>query len=121
MLDRKVFEGFGMGRINNLIIVVYGQHPPTDQERRHYINYLRTYPNLTSLRLLIYTLGGAPTAAQREESNQLVRDLKLEEQPAAVLMEGILPKMALRELSPCLLYTSPSPRDRTRSRMPSSA
>ena len=25
------------------------------------------------------------------------------------------------ELSPCLLYTSPSPRDRTRSRMPSSA
>ena len=26
-----------------------------------------------------------------------------------------------RELEPCLLYTSPSPRDRTRSRMPSSA
>ena len=25
------------------------------------------------------------------------------------------------ELYPCLLYTSPSPRDRTRSRMPSSA
>src|SRR5665811_2592160 len=25
------------------------------------------------------------------------------------------------EISPCLLYTSPSPRDRTRSRMPSSA
>ena len=27
----------------------------------------------------------------------------------------------LRPLFPCLLYTSPSPRDRTRSRMPSSA
>ncbi|VTU69553.1 hypothetical protein AMBR_BLFENHAL_02245 [Lacticaseibacillus rhamnosus] len=26
-----------------------------------------------------------------------------------------------KSLSPCLLYTSPSPRDRTRSRMPSSA
>ena len=26
-----------------------------------------------------------------------------------------------REAIPCLLYTSPSPRDRTRSRMPSSA
>ena len=25
------------------------------------------------------------------------------------------------QLKPCLLYTSPSPRDRTRSRMPSSA
>ncbi len=27
----------------------------------------------------------------------------------------------LMQLTPCLLYTSPSPRDRTRSRMPSSA
>ena len=27
----------------------------------------------------------------------------------------------LKELKTCLLYTSPSPRDRTRSRMPSSA
>ena len=26
-----------------------------------------------------------------------------------------------KQLEPCLLYTSPSPRDRTRSRMPSSA
>ena len=26
-----------------------------------------------------------------------------------------------RHVKPCLLYTSPSPRDRTRSRMPSSA
>ena len=28
---------------------------------------------------------------------------------------------ALEQLEDCLLYTSPSPRDRTRSRMPSSA
>ena len=27
----------------------------------------------------------------------------------------------IEEVTPCLLYTSPSPRDRTRSRMPSSA
>ena len=27
----------------------------------------------------------------------------------------------VNQLMPCLLYTSPSPRDRTRSRMPSSA
>ena len=30
-------------------------------------------------------------------------------------------KVAEKELTTCLLYTSPSPRDRTRSRMPSSA
>ena len=30
-------------------------------------------------------------------------------------------RYSLSEAGPCLLYTSPSPRDRTRSRMPSSA
>ena len=30
-------------------------------------------------------------------------------------------QMSIRKSEPCLLYTSPSPRDRTRSRMPSSA
>ena len=35
--------------------------------------------------------------------------------------KGFIHVHHLRELSTCLLYTSPSPRDRTRSRMPSSA
>ena len=33
----------------------------------------------------------------------------------------IEPKKVVKRLVTCLLYTSPSPRDRTRSRMPSSA
>ena len=37
------------------------------------------------------------------------------------LLGGILCAGALASVIPCLLYTSPSPRDRTRSRMPSSA
>ena len=37
-------------------------------------------------------------------------------------IESLTPAMAASaELAFCLLYTSPSPRDRTRSRMPSSA
>ena len=39
---------------------------------------------------------------------------KLENQPVKFLDQ-------YRDFGPCLLYTSPSPRDRTRSRMPSSA
>ena len=42
----------------------------------------------------------------------------------AVLLGGTFLRkagMALRQATGCLLYTSPSPRDRTRSRMPSSA
>ena len=31
------------------------------------------------------------------------------------------PEPSMKEFNTCLLYTSPSPRDRTRSRMPSSA
>ena len=34
---------------------------------------------------------------------------------------GALGREVLSQFDPCLLYTSPSPRDRTRSRMPSSA
>ena len=38
------------------------------------------------------------------------------------LVQGILDSLAIpKEEYDCLLYTSPSPRDRTRSRMPSSA
>ena len=39
----------------------------------------------------------------------------------ALFRTGISPRRAAGRLKVCLLYTSPSPRDRTRSRMPSSA
>ena len=39
---------------------------------------------------------------------------------ASDVLEGY-DAFTLGNLGPCLLYTSPSPRDRTRSRMPSSA
>ena len=35
--------------------------------------------------------------------------------------QGLIDKMAVQRVMGCLLYTSPSPRDRQRSRMPSSA
>ena len=34
---------------------------------------------------------------------------------------SVPPTVAIGQSAPCLLYTSPSPRDRTRSRIPSSA
>ena len=46
-----------------------------------------------------------------EEKKGLIRKLK----------DGIEDQEAQIQILGCLLYTSPSPRDRTRSRMPSSA
>ena len=41
--------------------------------------------------------------------------------PESIAMSKDLKKRGFKFVGPCLLYTSPSPRDRTRSRMPSSA
>ena len=45
----------------------------------------------------------------------------LENQEKAQIEEGNILTETLQTVGTCLLYTSPSPRDRTRSRMPSSA
>ena len=73
----------------------------------HYSRHLRDSPELTDA--FWYFFG--KLAGQQK---MLERMIKAEE---------IWTEMAdrLRERLPCLLYTSPSPRDRTRSRMPSSA
>ena len=49
-----------------------------------------------------------------------IRDIGWD-QCAVMFMLGHLPSRIMVRLDGCLLYTSPSPRDRTRSRMPSSA
>ena len=69
-------------------------------------------------------------SAQDEDSNETSDDEgKKEEKKAKPINTGILAgALKFRSVGPafmsgriCLLYTSPSPRDRTRSRMPSSA
>ena len=59
-----------------------------------------------------------PLPLSAQQTSDLVELLKAEHKESELLLE------LLRERVPagvCLLYTSPSPRDRTRSRMPSSA
>ena len=51
--------------------------------------------------------------------NVLYPEANIEEGERGLLLKPSKPHIAQRP--PCLLYTSPSPRDRTRSRMPSSA
>jgi len=53
---------------------------------------------------------------QTEQPDLMILDLMLPDIPGEQVLEHIREQSGL-----CLLYTSPSPRDRTRSRMPSSA
>ena len=58
-----------------------------------------------------------------ESLDELVEKGKLTREEAAAMSEKIVEegKVETEKAKTCLLYTSPSPRDRTRSRMPSSA
>ena len=80
-------------------------HPleTTEKIRTTYINYLKTIKPFQDEEL-------------RKEFAQAI-------EAQDMLVKGPLLQIALpyRKDKSCLLYTSPSPRDRTRSRMPSSA
>ena len=64
----------------------------------------------------------AQAKAQRDAAAaQLQSTVLKNERLETLLRDGIASKQQVEESRACLLYTSPSPRDRTRSRMPSSA
>ena len=69
--------------------------------------------SFADLRLGLEAIDPARTAALAQQIATVVADLD-----AANRKEYVLPP---EQMTACLLYTSPSPRDRTRSRMPSSA
>ena len=56
-----------------------------------------------------------------EELQKISTDAESGMKKAINHLEIELSKIRAGKATPCLLYTSPSPRDRTRSRMPSSA
>ena len=63
-----------------------------------------------------------PEVISAEEYESLKHREELEKRKAELLAElKAIDNELLPQPTPCLLYTSPSPRDRTRSRMPSSA
>eukprot|EP00656_Telonema_subtile_P007133 TRINITY_DN13340_c0_g1_i2.p2 TRINITY_DN13340_c0_g1~~TRINITY_DN13340_c0_g1_i2.p2 ORF type:complete len:167 (-),score=60.46 TRINITY_DN13340_c0_g1_i2:78-578(-) len=83
----------------------------------------RAQPSLTAHKL---TTAHSKATLQKMISSRTAHNLELEHMNAQLedALRGqkrtFFDKAAARQ-QPCLLYTSPSPRDRTRSRMPSSA
>ena len=62
-----------------------------------------------------------PLAWMGALTSQIHLGTAIMQMPARTPANTAMTAMTLDQLSGCLLYTSPSPRDRTRSRMPSSA
>ena len=73
--------------------------------------------------LIIYTPDQLSAVDEQESLALLVQTLDTIEDPAVqtALLQGMLNGLDGRRNVPCLLYTSPSPRDQRGSRMPSSA
>jgi hypothetical protein len=57
--------------------VVHNALPPLAHEWNHNIDVYRTHPNLDDVRVLVYTEGGSPNAAQRADLTAAVSNRKM--------------------------------------------
>ena len=79
-------------------------------------------PNSADLEFLLWDLQDAIAAYAQLSGTALPRPVDLKANDAGSVADGIV--LAIEDVADdetCLLYTSPSPRDRQKSRMPSSA
>ena len=97
-------SGFSGNLTNREVITISPNKPNETQKEEDSMNFKGTkHKMLSGASAALLTVAATPLAAQA----QVAED--------EVIVTGI------RQSLTCLLYTSPSPRDRTRSRMPSSA
>ena len=112
-----------MGRSSLLyhICQTYTQHlPNADNYRFHYVDLQQPSYNDSPTSLLTALLDDAERAIEAHpQAIELKQSLAQLRQAQAVNL--VLFEQALSGLRHCLLYTSPSPRDLSTSRMPSSA
>ena len=81
---------------------------------------LRRFPERRNIEWLVECKEKGIT---QEDLSQFIWYILAYKVPSALIFQGSLDSLDQRDILEnfCLLYTSPSPRDRTRSRMPSSA
>jgi nucleoid-associated protein YgaU len=62
--------------VDNFLISAYGENAPTEEEGRANLEFFKSL-DLSKVKLLIFTRGGAPTAAQRKDFNDALRGVQL--------------------------------------------
>ena len=90
---------------------------PEDEEEMNREELPETLPILPLRNTVLFPGVVIPITAGRDKSISLIKDANNGNKTIGVVSQ----KDPETENPNCLLYTSPSPRDRTRSRMPSSA
>ena len=116
---------FGNGNLGNMVDSPTGivDSDPTSRTRRPMPNYLKRAIGSGVFNTLAVPFLLSRANRLRGESQNL-RKILAQQTPERTLLLSQLPVTGLPSPSipiPCLLYTSPSPRDRQKSRMPSSA
>ena len=79
----------------NLAVFVHGDRPPEASEWNRAVAEYRAYSEADSLRVLVYTEGGAPTAAQRAELNSVLGKVRPR---IAILTKSMIARVAAKAI-----------------------
>ena len=90
-------------------------HNDKETNDEYLLNTVKESLNKGELCLFMSETGTFMSKGENDDTEETVRKLLL------VLLSGFISMKKATQFDICLLYTSPSPRDRQKSRMPSSA
>ena len=102
----------------NTLMNAYGMNSTKAEKVLTRMKKAGVKPDVTTYTTLMNACRRHPSKAQKYFKEMLSLKFKPDKHTFATL---IVAHARQRDTKACLLYTSPSPRDRTRSRMPSSA
>lgn len=77
--------------VGSYFVCVHSNLAPTNTEWAEVLRVLRNHPDLGSLRILVYTDGGAPNAAQRSDLSSLLANRNI---PIAVITTSVIARAA---------------------------
>ncbi len=101
------FRSLAVRPFGSFIVIVHGSLAPSLDEWHRLLGLFRTHQNLSVLRTLVCTEGGAPNAAQRADLGAVLGSVKM---PIAVVTESIIARgagVALSWLNPALRVFGP--------------
>lgn len=105
-------RSFASRTVGNYMVFVHGTLAPSPSEWSSVIDSLRAHSSLSALKILVFTEGGAPNAAQRADLTAVLANKKL---PIAVLTTSVIARAAgtaLTWLNPGFRVFGPSDFDK---------